>query len=230
MTWDNWQDRLQEDEATKRLIEMTGNFEDTEVPDNYMEIWRKVSLAVQLDKARRHQLTQEQTNECMTQLCKRPYYLTSLAARFGAKNIVEVGTAEGLQYFSFAEYASKIGGHVWSCDLRDVRNTEYIEEYKDVTTFCLGDSTMLASQLTEPIDMYYVDASHEYGAVVKDVVNLRDTQAENAIWVFDDFDKRFGCYDDIKRLCQISRKFKIYRVGNAASGNPNHQAIIFGKL
>jgi predicted O-methyltransferase YrrM len=230
MTWDNWRDWLQDDERTGGLIEKTGNFEDTEVPDNYMEIWRKVSLEVQLDKAKRHQLTQEQTNECMTQLCKRPYYLTSLAARFGAKNIVEVGTAEGLQFFSFAEYAQKVGGHVWSCDLRDVRNTECVEKYEDSTTFLLGDSKKLASELTEPVDMYYIDASHEYGEVVRDVVNLRDTQAENPIWVFDDFDRRFGCYDDIKRLCQMSKKFKIYRVGNAASGNPNHQVVIFGRL
>jgi predicted O-methyltransferase YrrM len=205
-------------------------FEDTEVPDNYREIGRKVSLEVQLDKSRRHQLTEEQTSICMAQLCKRPYYLASLAARFGAKNIVEVGTAEGLQFLSFAEYVRNVGGHVWSCDLRDVRNTECAEKYQDATTFLLGESKKLASKLTEPVDMYCIDASHEYGAVVRDVVNLRDTQSENPIWVFDDFDRRFGCYEDIKRLCQMNGRFKSYRVGNAANGNPNHQVVMFGKL
>ena len=153
-----------------------------------------------------------------------------MADRFGAKNIVEVGTAEGSQFFSFAEYVRNVGGHVWSCDLRDVRNTECAQKYQDTTTVFLGESKKLASKLTEPVDMYSIDASHEYGGVVRDVVNLRDTQSENPIWAFDDFDRRFGCYEDIKRLCQMNGRFKSCRVGNAASGNPNHQVVMFEKL
>ena len=141
-----------------------------------------------------------------------------------------MGTAEGLQFFSFAEYASNNGGHVWSCDIVDKRNKEYTNKYEDVTTFCLGDSAAIASQVTEKIDLFYIDASHETGAVLRDVMNLVNLQSENPVWVFDDFDERFGCFSDIQKLCKVSGKFKIYRVGNAASGNPNHQAIIFGRI
>ena len=68
------------------------------------------------------------------------------------------------------------------------------------------------------------------GAVLQDVENLKHLQSESPIWVFDDFDKRFGCYRDIKEICKKSGRFKIYRVGNAASGNPNHQVIVLGRL
>jgi len=167
---------------------------------------------------------------CLKQLSKRPYYLSSIAEKFNAKNIVEVGTAEGLQFFSFAEHVSNNNGHVWSCDIVDKRNKAYMDKYKDVTTFCLGDSGVLASKLTEKIDLFYIDASHETGEVLKDVINLVKWQSENPVWIFDDFDKRFGCFSDIQKLCKTSGRFKIYRVGNAASGNPNHQAIIFGRI
>tara|TARA_R100000008_G_C3513983_1_gene130337 strand:- start:10 stop:702 length:693 start_codon:yes stop_codon:yes gene_type:complete len=230
MNIDDYKKWLNDDMDTTNQLKRVGEFSKTVVPKKYLNIWKTVSMPVQVAKAKTHGLTNEQTNDCLRQLCKRPYYLASIAAEFAAKNIVEVGTAEGLQFYSFAEYAKTVDGHVWSCDLRDVRNTECAIEYRDNTTFLLGDSKQLANIITEPIDLYYVDASHDYGAVVRDVVNLRETQSENPIWIFDDFDKRFGCHRDIERLCQISGKFKIYRVGNAASGNPNHQVIIFGRL
>jgi len=230
MIWSGYKAYLKNDEQTKGLLESVPDFESTKVPENYMSIWQTVSRKVQLQKAITHGLSKQQTIECMEKLCKRPFYLSKLAAQFGAKNIAEVGTAEGLQFFSFAEYAKEVGGHVWSCDLRDVRNKQCVQKYQENTSFVLGDSKQLATNITEPIDLYYIDASHDYGAVVRDVVNLRDTQSESPIWIFDDFDRRFGCYKDIQRLCQISGRFKIYRVGNAASGNPNHQVIIFGRL
>jgi|15BtaG_2_1085339.scaffolds.fasta_scaffold00519_5 hypothetical protein len=31
-------------------------------------------------------------------------------------------------------------------------------------------------------------------------------------------------------LVSLAKMFKIYKVGDAASGNPNHQAIIFGEI
>jgi len=230
MIWTEQKEYLIDDEKTRKLIEKTGNFDDSDTPEEYLKIWEDVSKEVQLDKARRHGLSNKKRIECFSKLCKRPYYLTSVAKKFGVKNIVEVGTAEGLQFFSFAEYSSKNGGHVWSCDIKDVRNKEYTLKYKDVTTFCLGDSKSLSQQLSEKIDLFYIDGAHDYGSVVRDVVNLREHQSENPIWIFDDFDKRFGCYKDIQRLCMKTKKFKIYRVGNAASGNPNHQVIIFGKI
>ena len=230
LSWPEWRQHLKDDEAVRSLVDSVPNFEDVEVPDKYMDIWRDISLKVQLRKAKNHQLTSQQTEECLQQLCKRPYYLVSLAKKYGVKNIVEVGTAEGLQFFSFANYLSDIGGKIWSCDIKDVRNKEYKEKFEDTTNFCLGNSEALSKVVKESIDMFYIDGAHDYGSVVRDVVNLKKLQSENPIWIFDDFDERFGCYRDIKRLCEMKKVYKVYRVGNAGSGNPNHQVIIFGKL
>ena len=230
--WDSWQEHFDTSEQTKKNVDLVGNFQDTIVPSIYNKIWNDVSLEVQKNKAKRHRLPPQETEQCLKQLCKRPYYLVSIAEKFDVKNIAEVGTAQGLQFFSFAEYASKNNGHVWSCDIQDVRNKEYTQKYNQCATYCPGDSKKMAENIPsdEKIDMFYIDGAHDYGSVVRDVVNLRKVQSENPIWVFDDFDKRFGCYYDIQRLCKMKKTFKIYRVGNAASGNPNHQVIIFGKL
>lgn len=221
---------LKKDKTTLELLSRVKEIEDITVPKNYIEIWEEVSLKVQQEKAKNYNLSDHQTQECLMKLRKRPYYLVSIAEQFGCKNFAEVGTAQGLQYFSFAEYAKSVNGHVWSCDIKDVRNRKYIDKYNKNTTFCLGNSKKLASIIDSAIDMFYIDGAHDYGDVVRDVVNLKGTQSKNPIWVFDDFDERFGCYKDIKRLCEMSGKFKIYRVGNAASGNPNHQVVVFGRF
>jgi len=230
MNWNDWQNWLQIDEKTTELYQKSGNINEVKLPDKYLSLWKEISLPVQTQKALNHNLTQEEAEKCFVQLSRRPYYLVSLAEKFGVKNIVEVGTAEGLQYFSFAEYASNNGGHVWSCDLRDVRNEACKERYSDVTTFCLGDSSKLSSILDEKIDLFYIDASHHRNMVWQDVKNIREHQSDNPLWVFDDFDARFGCYLDIQEICKSAKRFKIYKVGNAASGNPNHQVIVYGKL
>ena len=230
MIWSDFNKYLIDNDEVAMLLKKAGNIEDTETPENYKNIWKDISFMVQLKKARTHGLTEEQTRNCLSALIKRPYYLTYIANQFNAKNILEVGTAEGLQFYSFAEYAENVNGHVWSCDLVVKRNRRYAEVYDSVTTFCLGDSRKLSSSVSEKIDLFYIDASHESGAVLRDVANLKSLQSDNPIWIFDDFDTRFGCFEDIKKICMKSGKFKIYRVGNAASGNPNHQVVVFGKL
>lgn len=224
------EDFLKKDEYTQKFLSEIKEIKDIIVPQEYITIWNEVSLKVQQNKAKSHNLTTSQTQECFSNLRKRPYYLVSIAEQFGCKYFAEVGTAQGLQFFSFAEYAKKVNGHVWSCDIKDSRNEEYTKRYSANATFCLGDSKILASVVDKPIDMFYIDGAHDYGDVVRDVVNLKETQSEDPIWIFDDFDERFGCYKDIKRLCKMNGKFKIYRVGNAASGNPNHQVAVFGKF
>tara|TARA_R110002020_G_scaffold417017_1_gene626197 strand:+ start:436 stop:1092 length:657 start_codon:yes stop_codon:yes gene_type:complete len=204
--------------------------ENIEVPAKYKEIWRDVSRPTQIKKAENHKLTEEQIEQCFEQLSKRPYYLTSLAEHIGAINIVEVGTAQGLQTFSFAEYIKKQkNGKVWTCDILDVRNREYVEKYKEEVCFCLGTSKELAASLREnniKVDLFYIDGAHGYGDVIKDVFNLREVQSRDAVWVFDDYDERFGCFKDISKLIREKKDKKIYRVGNTASGNPNHQVMV----
>jgi len=230
MNWDSWQNWLQMDDKTTELYQKSGNINEINTPEKYLSLWKEISMSVQKQKALNYNLSKEETEKCFQQLSRRPYYLVSLAESFGVKNIAEVGTAEGLQYYSFAEYVLNNGGHVWSCDLRDVRNEACKERYKDVTTFCLGDSAKLSSTLNEKIDLFYIDASHQRNMVWRDVNNMKKHQSENPLWVFDDFDTRFGCYYDIQEICKAAKRFKIYKVGNAASGNPNHQVIVYGKL
>ena len=122
---------------------------------------------------------------------------------------------------------------MFSCDIRDVRCEKYKDIFSDVSTFVPGTSKELSAYLREnniKIDTFYIDGSHEKGAVIKDVMNLKKSQSENPIWIFDDFDIRFGCYEDIKLLCNISKKYKVYSVGNTMSGNPTHQAVTYGKF
>ena len=157
------------------------------------------------------------------------------ARRMSVKNIAEVGTAQGWQFYSFANYVQNCDGKVYSCDILDSRNEEYKNKYaeSDRTTFCLGDSKVLSQQLREDnikIDLFYIDGDHRRGAVLRDVINLREHQSDKCVWIFDDYDTRFGCFQDINMLRQRNENFQIYRVGDAASGNPNHQVIIVGKL
>ena len=201
-------------------------------PEEYVNIWRDISQEVQERKALNHGLTEEAKQQCFVELQRRPYYLSSIAQRLGVKNIAEVGTAEGLQFYSFAHMLKKDNGHIWSCDIKDVRNKDYATKFKNETTFCLGDSKALAEEIknsNKKIDLFYIDGAHDYGDVIKDVFHLRGVQSENPIWIFDDFDTRFGCYQDIEKLITNKSDLKVYRVGNAASGNPNHQVIVRGK-
>ena len=59
---------------------------------------------------------------------------------------------------------------------------------------------------------------------------MKKFQHDQTLWVFDDYDSRFGCYEDINELCKRNDNFKIYKVGNTASNSPNHQVMIYGKL
>ncbi len=210
------------------------NIEDVTPTAEYQKIWEEVNLPAQIRKASGHGLSTEAAQKCFTQLSRRPYYLSLLAKQYGCRTFAEVGTANGLQTFSFAEYLKEnnIDGHVWTCDIIDVVNKEYQEKYKDYITFCLGDSSVLNQSVRHSgnsIDMFYIDGAHDYGDVIRDVYHLREVQSENPIWIFDDFDTRFGCYRDIQMLIENKDDVKIYRVGNAASGNPNHQVIVIGK-
>ena len=216
-------------------VEKLGLVKDVKVEPKYQQLWEDIALPIQKKKAATYNLKPAAATECFDALSRRPNYLCNLAELRGVKNIAEVGTAQGLQFFSFAEYiqSSQNDGHVWSCDIIDARNQKYADKYKECATFCPGNSEALATKLEEEnvkIDMFYVDGGHEYEDLVRDVYYLKKVQSENPIWVFDDFDERFGCYRAIQAIMRINKNCFSYRVGNAASGNPNHQVIMFGKL
>jgi len=203
------------------------------VPQDYRKIWDDINLPIQIEKGESYNLPQEELDECLAQLSKRGYYLVSIAEQFGAKNIAEVGTAQGWQFYTFAHYAFMNGGFVWSCDPRDVRNKEYAQKYSDVTDFVSGTSEQMAETIRfsgEKIDMFYIDGWHEQGWVLEDVNRLKEFQSDDPIWIFDDYDERFGCSLDIDEICEQMPDHYVYRVGNAASGQPNHQVAVFGRI
>ena len=157
--------------------------------------------------------------------------MTRIAESFEANRIAEVGTAEGWQFYNFCKYVSdknKDTGAVFTCDPRDVRDSKYKDLYKkdDRFLYTQGTSSEMSS-VAHDIEMFYIDGLHDQGTVLTDIFNLESSQnrSRKSVWVFDDFDERFGCAQDIFSLCQASRAFKVYKVGLTASGMPSHQAI-----
>ena len=161
--------------------------------------------------------------------------MTCIAKKFNAKNIVEVGTAEGWQFYSFAEYCSQSDGHVWSCDIHDKHSKPHAKKYENTATFVHGDSAKLADYIESlgvEIDLFYIDGSHEEGAVLEDVKNLKKLQTKDKtpIWIFDDYDDRFGCYNDIHKIAKSATQYMVYSPGLTASNNPTHQMLLFGRF
>ena len=104
MIWSEAHNFLDSSEETKQLLSRVVDIDSFELPSDYYELWENVSKPIQVRKAKNHNLTTEETNECFSKLSRRPYYLTLIAKEFNVKNIAEVGTAQGLQFYSFAKY------------------------------------------------------------------------------------------------------------------------------
>jgi hypothetical protein len=207
--------------------------QDIQLPKEYERIWNDINLPIQEEKISRWKAPKSEKQEILSMLSKRAYFLTTIASTLGAKNIVEIGTNRGWQFFSFAEYCRSVKGQVWSCDIIDYCDKEYLEKYNDVANYIIGDSKQLSDLIESKdieIDLFYIDGSHDKGAVITDVVNLKKIQSKNKkpIWIFDDFDERFGCYDDIYKILRASPNYYVYSHGKTASGKPNHQAIVKG--
>ena len=218
---------------TNSIDFLSTRLEELETPEKFKELWENINLPIQKNKAAHYNLPEDEKAIILDKLSKRGYFLTTIAEFFGAKNILEVGTAEGWQFFSFAEYCNNNDGKIWSCDIDDRCNKTYEEEYKDVATFVLGDSKNLADFLNSQdikIDLFYIDGSHEKNAVLRDITNLKSVQNEKftPIWIFDDYDDRFGCYYDIATVLKASPSYFVYSPGKTASGNPTHQAVLRG--
>jgi len=212
---------------------LSTRIEEIELPPKYLELWNGINYPIQKRKASNFRLDENEKEIILNKLSKRAFFLTTIAEYFKAKNIVEVGTAEGWQFFSFAEYCKNVDGKVWSCDIDDRRSQKYTKEYKDTATFVLGDSKKLAEEIIQngtKIDLFYIDGSHDRNAVLRDVSNLKSIQNPDStpVWIFDDYDERFGCYHDISLILKSAPSYFVYSPGKTASGNPTHQAIMRG--
>ena len=219
------------------LYEKYGSVSSIEVPDEYQQLWNDINLPVQNRKLDQSNIiSNKKRREILKNLSKRGYYLTRVAESFSASRIAEVGTAEGWQFYNFCKYVSELeeeNGAVFTCDPRDVRDRKYSDIFESDSRFLYtqGTSKEMSDKACN-IDMFYIDGLHDQGTVITDVVNLENCQSSSkkCVWVFDDFDERFGCAQDILMLCQTSRYFKVYSVGETASGKPSHQAIVIGNF
>ena len=100
----------------------------------------------------------------------------SLLNRSRANNFVETGTtrktkrthpnvedraADGSSTLIFGDFATKYGGHVWTCDInaQNIENCkEATEEYKDSITYEVNDSVSFLRDFKEGIDFLYLDS------------------------------------------------------------------------
>jgi len=229
----NFEMIFRKDKELVDLFEKFGTLDTVHVPKEYEKIWNDVNLEIQQKKLDENMIFEQgERQKILDKLMKRAYYLTCLASIYSCKNIAEVGTAQGWQYYSFCEYARSVSGKVSSCDPRDVRNEEckdLYEEKEKIGSYYKMTSKEMASNLKD-VDMFYIDGLHDENDVFDDVSNLISCQSASPIWVFDDFDTRFGCFKDIALLCQASRCFKVIDIGKVASGNESHQAIVKTKF
>ena len=226
---------FQKDEKLAKINSEYGDIRTIEVPENYQKIWNDINLKIQTGKLDRAGITNDsERQEILSGLMRRAFYLSRIAEAHNVKNIAEVGTAEGWQFYSFCEYASTVGGKVFTCDPRDVRNADYIKKFeheKNIGKFINATSAEM-SVIANDIDMFYIDGLHDKGTVITDIMNLMKSQSitQPPVWVLDDFDVRFGCFEDIAQVCTMSRKFKVWKVGKTASGYDSHQAMFVGRV
>lgn len=226
---------IQKDKSLNNLYNKYGTLSSIEVPSSYKKIWEEVNLKIQEEKLNDSGITlSSERDAILNGLMRRAFYLTRLVEAYGGKNVAEVGTAQGWQFYSFCEYAKEVGGTVYSCDIRDVRDRKYSQIYEtesEVGKFILGNSTLMSNSCNN-IDVFYIDGSHDKGAVIDDVKSLIKCQSNSSsnVWIFDDFDTRFGCFNDIIALSSLSRRFRVMCVGTTASGEPSHQVISCAKF
>lgn len=197
---------------------------------DYQAIWEDVYLPSQQKKVFDNKLNESDKIKAFNGLSKRGYFLCQLYDFFECKNVAEVGTAEGFQFFSFCHHIGK-RGHIYSCDIRDVRNKKYAEKYNN-NTFVNGTSKEMSNKILDDkrnIDLFWIDGAHHNTAVLNDVIRLSKTQSENPIWVFDDFNERFGAFGELQFISKLSSSYTI-SLGPTASGKPNTTLIMQGRF
>lgn len=208
------------------------NYIDTIVPENYLKIWNDIMYEQQYKKLSSRGTLVEDT---LDRISKRAYFMVKLARHYGSKNIAEVGTATGWQFYSFGEYLSSENkdGKIFSCDIKDVRNSDYVNKY-DVCDFTLGDSSHMSNKIKDSgrkIDMFWIDGDHVKGAVPTDISNLAEHQSEYPVWIFDDYDNQFGVFEDLNNILEkVSKREKDNNIKIIEQNTNNHMLIWEGRF
>ncbi len=164
-------------------------------------------------------------------LSKRGKFLCDFANFFDIKNIAEVGTAEGFQFYTFSENFKEVKeSSVYTCDVRDVRHQDYIDKY-DNSFFVFGNSKEMSRKIisdNKEIELFWIDGAHHSSAVLFDVITLSKTASKNCIWIFDDFNERFGAFNELNFLKAMADESYTISLGPTASGRPNNMLIATG--
>ncbi|MBP05021.1 MAG: hypothetical protein CMA72_09595 [Euryarchaeota archaeon] len=192
-------------------------------------IWHAVSRQVQEKKLDSNGISDEQTrSQILDQLTVRPALVAYIASEIyklrGSCRFLEVGTAEGLQSITVAANIPK--SEVFTCDVRDVRH-ETFHNFPNAN-FTLGNAKSLASNISGKIDVCWIDGAHDHYSVVDDFLSILSLTDENTVWIFDDYDRRFGCWHDISLLLSHFEQTYAVNFGKTASGNPSVAAMGMG--
>lgn len=194
-------------------------------------IWDITNLEVQTHKLNQNNIPEDARDNILSQLKLRPALLVHIAniaieAGLNISTFAEVGTAQGLQSMVFAKLFPKAS--VYTCDIRDVRDPE-LSKLKNLF-FVAGNSLDLSEKLKgkEAVDFCWIDGSHDHYAVVNDFIALSRRAHKDTIWVFDDYDKRFGCFQDLNLLSMHFDEYFVADLGLTASGNPNKILVARG--
>lgn len=141
----------------------------------------------------------------------RSLYLRELASRSGALRFAEVGTARGLQSFTWANMLHREGlqGSVDTCDIIGMDDLKFRtpihgarvlarqelwqdEPARGSVRFHHGDSGFMAGSLEDAsLDMVYIDGVHDYEHTMNDFCNLYPKMKKSCTVIFDDCDERF---------------------------------------
>ena len=207
---------------------------EEEISQPYRKIWEDTYLPSQEKKAIENNLNEEQKKYAFNGLSKRGKLLCDIYDFFDCKNVAEVGTAEGFQFYTFCNHISSknLNHKVYTCDIRDARKEDYVGRYSEIENFTLGTSKEMSEKIMKDnveIDLYWIDGAHHNGAVLYDVIRLAKTQSKECVWIFDDYNERFGIHQELGFISNFNQSHS-FTLGPTASGKPNNMLILSGRF
>lgn len=119
-----------------------------------------------------------------------PFLYEQARSRPGCR-VLELGARRGNSTLAFLAGCAESGGHVWSCDVDDVRRfPDGIGPFRASPqwTFVHGDDMDPAAQVLMPpeCDVLFIDTSHEYGHTLAEARAYMPRVAPGGIALFHD--------------------------------------------
>ena len=220
---------FRKDADLSNIFKNHGSLNDLKVPEKYEDIWNKTLLEDYNQRlSRANILDPFRRRDLISKSIKSSYYMTKIAENFNVKNILEVGTSKGHQFFSFGEYVKNLGGKVYSCDEKDVRNASLLKEYKDECFYTQGSPDQLDFEEEEGIELFYINGNTQKDSVLNNLSSLERFQNKNntSIWIINNFDYNLGCYEDITSIISAGGPFRVWNTGISSNATPEYHVMI----